>query len=118
MDIISKHTGVFKIETIGDAYVATAGLESKFQSAEENATKIAKFALLVHHFSKHVTILDSNESVVLRIGIHIGDLVTGVVGELNPRFCLFGKTVNKASRLESTGEGGRIHTSMELHIVY
>lgn len=57
----------------------------------------------------------TGQSLQVRIGIHSGQVISGVVGLLRPQFSLFGDTVNMASRMESTGEDGMIHVSRATH---
>ncbi|XP_055676626.1 uncharacterized protein LOC129785955 [Lutzomyia longipalpis] len=100
---------VYKVETIGDAYMVVSGLPGKIP---DHAEQIATMALDLLHKSglfrvKHLP----NVPLQLRIGLHTGPCCAGVVGLTMPRYCLFGDTVNTASRMESTGSSWRIHLS-------
>ncbi|KAG2463251.1 GUC2G cyclase, partial [Polypterus senegalus] len=98
-DIIMNYD-VYKVETIGDAYMVASGLPIRngVKHVEEIATMSLHFLSSVMNF--HIRHL-SNETLKLRIGLNTGPVVAGVVGTTMPRYCLFGDSVNMASRMES-----------------
>nr|XP_023020269.1 atrial natriuretic peptide receptor 2-like [Leptinotarsa decemlineata] len=101
---------VYKVETIGDAYMVVSGLPKR--NGINHAGEIARMSLaLLKAVSEFRIRHKPNEPLKLRIGIHTGPCVAGVVGLKMPRFCLFGDTVNTASRMESNGLPLRIHVS-------
>ncbi|CAD5126185.1 DgyrCDS14356 [Dimorphilus gyrociliatus] len=106
---ISVHD-VYKVETIGDAYMLVSGLPRR--NGEKHCTEIANCALdlLSGILSFKVPHLPDYK-IQIRIGLHSGSAVAGVVGKTMPRYCLFGDTVNTASRMESNGLPLRIHLS-------
>ncbi|KAF5287948.1 hypothetical protein FQA39_LY15586 [Lamprigera yunnana] len=100
---------VYKIETIGDAYMVVGGLPVRIP---DHADQIATMALDLLHQSGRFRIRHLPRTPLrLRIGLHTGPCCSGVVGLTMPRYCLFGDTVNTASRMESTGAAWRIHLS-------
>ncbi|XP_070388032.1 retinal guanylyl cyclase 1-like isoform X1 [Dermacentor albipictus] len=108
-DSTINHYNVYKVETIGDAYMVVGGLPER---TRDHAEQVATMALdLLHHCGRFRIRHMPNVPLMLRIGLHTGAVVAGVVGLTMPRYCLFGDTVNTASRMESTGRAYRIHIS-------
>ncbi|GFT76685.1 atrial natriuretic peptide receptor 1 [Nephila pilipes] len=109
-DSIIENFDVYKVETIGDAYMVVSGLPVR--NSNLHAREIARMSLALLNTVKSFTIRHRpHEKLKLRIGLHTGPCAAGVVGLKMPRYCLFGDTVNTASRMESTGSPLRIHLS-------
>jgi class 3 adenylate cyclase len=113
-DNIARKWGVFKVETIGDCYVAVTGLPDPQQDHAIRMTKFARESLhkvtdLTHKLES--TLGPDTGDLKMRFGLHSGPVTAGVLRGEKSRFQLFGDTVNTASRMEATGKKNFIQVS-------
>lgn len=106
-DDLCADRGIEKIKTIGDAYMAVAGIP---RPDPDHAASIVELALDMQRAAAAIAPLWPNE-LMLRIGISSGPVVAGVIGHRKFAYDLWGDTVNTASRMESQGRANRIHVS-------
>ncbi len=110
-DMFLDKFGLEKIKTIGDCYMVVSGLP---ESHADHANRIAEFALAVKSGFPlyNVTgLADDSDRLNIRIGIHSGPAVAGVIGTKKLAYDLWGDVVNVASRMQTYGEVGEIHVS-------
>ena len=111
-DRIVETYGPEKIKTIGDSYMAVAGVPDLHDNPVGAACDAALDMLEI---SRSVSQQIGPDGWNIRIGIHCGPLVAGVIGQQKFAYDVWGATVNFASRMESSGEPGRINVSADVH---
>ncbi len=118
LDGIVQQFDVLKVKTIGDAYMAAAlphttifGVESDTAEKERAPSSVQRAAQVACLMQRTSFTWPDGERIAYRIGVHVGPVVAGVLGSDRLQYDVWGDTVNTASRLETTGEPGRIHVS-------
>ncbi len=114
-DSVAEKYGLEKLKTIGDAYMAAGGIPTENHT---HPIDCALAALEIQSFMNQMKEIKEQRGLPyweLRLGMHTGPLVAGVVGEKKFAYDVWGDTVNTASRMESSGEPGAINISQEMH---
>jgi class 3 adenylate cyclase len=116
-DKIMEKYGVEKIKTIGDSYMAAGGLPMPNQTHPED---VVRAGLAIKKFMDEHNQRKKEEGKIffeIRIGIHTGPVVAGIVGVKKYAYDIWGDTVNTASRLESSGEAGKVNISEDTYLL-
>lgn len=114
-DRICEQHGIEKIKTIGDAYMAAGGLPAPTATHAQDAVRTALDMAEFMAGMKARKIAAGLPFFELRIGLHTGPVVAGIVGIRKFQYDIWGDTVNTASRMESSGEVGRVNISEATH---
>jgi class 3 adenylate cyclase len=110
-DSVVERLGIEKIKTIGDAYMCAGGIPEKNRT---NPVEVILAALEMQGYMSKLKETSEFEGMKfwdIRIGIHTGTVIAGVVGQKKLSYDIWGDTVNTASRMESSGEAGKINIS-------
>ncbi|KAJ3408313.1 hypothetical protein HDU80_006174 [Chytriomyces hyalinus] len=106
-DKISQKHGMYKVETIGDAFLGVTGAPER---VPDHADRAAEFSLDIIEMIKNFRLV-TGEPIQIRAGLNTGPVTAGILGESNPHWCIVGDTVVIASKMEATSKHMKIHIS-------
>ena len=123
-ELVAKYE-LFKVETVGDAYMIAGGLQQ--HEGDDHADRILKYAEEAVAAARETAILPGADGVPdpdfvlegsdgyidIRVGVHSGPIVASVIGDLKPRYALFGDTINVAARMETNSMKGRVQATKQ-----
>ncbi|XP_064483255.1 guanylate cyclase soluble subunit beta-1-like [Ornithodoros turicata] len=107
-DALTGVHGVYKVETIGDAYVVVSGIP---ELTDDHADRLVAMGLAMQAVTRTIISPVEGHPIEIRTGIHSGPAMAGVVGVQMPRYCLFGHTVTLANKIESRGLSSHVNIS-------
>lgn len=122
--LLEAHPAVHKVETAGDCYIVAAGVVTetsttrhvrvlKHHDAAKSAAHVFDFALAALERVASIKMPNDDSPTRVRIGMHTGPIVSGLVGCTLPKFGLFGDTMNVAARMEQTAPEGAVHMTCD-----
>ncbi|GMS94094.1 hypothetical protein PENTCL1PPCAC_16269, partial [Pristionchus entomophagus] len=111
--LVGFHDSVYKVETVGDCYMTVAGIPDHVM---EHAEILCHTALGMLWESREVHDPRTGDALLVRIGIHSGPIIAGVVGDDKPRYCMYGNSITTASLMETHSLPGRIQLSAKAHL--
>ncbi|UXI22967.1 tRNA cytosine-5-methyltransferase NSUN2 [Sarcoptes scabiei] len=104
----TNYYGTFKVCTIGDAYVVISGVP---EPISDHADRVVEMGLAMVHVTRTIISPSDGKNIEMRIGIHSGPCMAGIVGLSMPRYSVFGSTITLANRMEFAGQFGMVHIS-------
>ena len=109
-DAICSKYDVFRVDVVGDAYLAISGVRPDHDPTDA-AASIARCALDMQGFIARHAKTAAGDRVRVRMGLHSGRIIAGIVGKSMPKYTIFGTDVNLVAKLETSSEPGRIQMS-------
>ena len=116
-DLLCQKYGIEKIKTFGDAYMAAGGLPTPNKTHAQDVVKVALEMAQIVEKAKAKKIEAGLPFFEIRIGVHTGPVVAGIVGVKKFQYDIWGDTVNTASRMESSGEAGKVNVSQTTYVL-
>jgi class 3 adenylate cyclase len=114
-DAICEKYGIEKIKTIGDSYMAAGGLPVATDESVRNTVLLGLEMSAFMKNRKQEQETKGKNSFEMRVGIHTGPVVAGIVGVIKFQYDIWGDSVNTASRMESSGEPGKVNISRSVY---